>query len=634
LRFGRSAAASAVARRLGLGAAILVSVLTVGIRGTQDAIANGDTRTLTLYHNNTKETLTVTFRRNGQYDSNALDQLNWFLRDWRRSEPTKMDPRLFDTVWEVYREVRASEPIQVNSGYRSPNTNAMLRRRSSAVAKNSQHMLGKAMDFYISDASTTQLRAIGMRLQNGGVGYYPNAYTPFIHLDVGSVRSWPRMTRDQLSRLFPDGRTVHIPSDGRPLERYEEARAEVLAKGGSVAGYSMVADAEEADQPRRKSFWATLFGGSDEDEDVEEIRAASRPGRNLFATRGSGQRNPYAGDADSPTAVLQAYNEARNEARNPQPAPRAAVVAVAATPPAAAPIPAPEPLPARAIVAAAPPPSAFREEMVPPPLPPTRIAGLPGTVATPAGPVLAWQQGPVGQGGSDLRLGRAADLAPLPPRRPDGDDDVVTTGAVAYKPMPPARPGSVTGSLPGSLVASNPIPALSGLRPPAQAASLGGTGHPLPPPRPGFGSPARSPSRPVAVASAGPIAIAEPAAAPAPGAVKAQGSKSLGSKVPDLKNADARNTDARNKADARNADARNTDATKAGIAARKTAVAASVTAGSKAAASTMSGSAISGGPSVLTAAGSGLTMGFSSKPTGDLSTNRFTGPAVKPLATR
>lgn len=245
-----------LARRAGIGLAAFLAVIVGGVRGTQDAVANGDTRTLSLYNNNTKESLTVTFRRNGQYDSGALQQLNWFMRDWRRDEPTRMDPRLFDTVWEVYREAGSSAPVHVNSGYRSPNTNSMLRRRSSAVAKNSQHMQGKAMDFYLPDVSTVRLRAIGMRLQNGGVGYYPNAYTPFVHLDVGSVRAWPRMTRAQLASIFPDGKTVHIPSDGRPLPGYDEARAEVLAKGGTVAGYTAYADAEEAvaNQPRRKSF--------------------------------------------------------------------------------------------------------------------------------------------------------------------------------------------------------------------------------------------------------------------------------------------------------------------------------------------------------------------------------------------
>ena len=89
-----------------------------------------------------------------------------------------MDPRLFDTVWEVYREVGSNEPVRVNSAYRSPETNSMLRRRSSAVAKNSQHMQGKAMDFYLPDVSADRLRAIGMRLQHGGVGYYPKPTRP------------------------------------------------------------------------------------------------------------------------------------------------------------------------------------------------------------------------------------------------------------------------------------------------------------------------------------------------------------------------------------------------------------------------------------------------------------------------
>src|SRR3712207_9390638 len=105
-----------------------------------------------------------------------------------------MDPRLFDTLWEVHREVGSEEAIHVNSAYRSPRPNSMLRRRSSAVAKNSQHMLGKAMDFYLPDVSTARLRAIGMRLQHGGVGYFPNLYTPIGHLYVGRERVRSRIT--------------------------------------------------------------------------------------------------------------------------------------------------------------------------------------------------------------------------------------------------------------------------------------------------------------------------------------------------------------------------------------------------------------------------------------------------------
>ncbi len=514
-----------------------------GVRGTQDAVANGDTRTLTFYHNNTKETLTVTFRRNGQYDSAALQQLNWFLRDWRRAESTRMDPRLFDTVWEVYREVGSSAPVHVNSAYRSPSTNSMLRRRSNAVAKNSQHMQGKALDFYLPDVSASRLRAVGMKLQNGGVGYYPNAYTPFVHLDVGSVRAWPRMTRDQLANLFPDGKTVHIPADGRPLPGYDMARAEVLAKGGTVAGYSAYADAGEAiaTQPRRKSFWASLFGLEDEEEDAEEIRLASRPSQTIMASR-----NNYADDGNStPLAALQQY-ERRNA-----PVARQAPVAVAQA--------RPEP-PSPTVVAAMAP--ALREDLSPPesaPLPPTRINGAPSTVNSPGGPTLAWQQGPDAQG--DMSIARGMAFAPMPPRRPDAEDAPEAT-VLAYAPLPPARPGS--------LAETNPIPVLSELRGTTDAVVA--SAAPLPPPRP---------DRAIVVAAASAIDI------PVTGSTPKDQPKSAKAKAvaaPEVKAPPAK-------------------------APQKPVTALSA----------------------LMSAEPSIHMGFSNKPVGDLATNKFTGPAVKPL---
>ena len=98
--------------------------------------------------------MTVTFRRDGRYDEQALAQLNWLLRDWRTDEPIKMDPRLFDILWELYREVGSREPVNIISAYRSPDTNGMLRRRSSGVSEHSQHMLGKAMDIRLPDVDT------------------------------------------------------------------------------------------------------------------------------------------------------------------------------------------------------------------------------------------------------------------------------------------------------------------------------------------------------------------------------------------------------------------------------------------------------------------------------------------------
>jgi len=216
--------------RLNAGRAAAAAVLTLSLSGTASAF--GD-RTLDLYNANTGESLKVTFRRGGRYDQQGLEKLNWFLRDWRRNEPTKMDPKLFDTVWEVYQKSGSRSAIQVHSGFRSSTTNAMLRRRSSGVAEHSQHTLGKAMDFHIPDVPTATLRAIALQMQDGGVGFYPRANSPFVHVDVGSVRHWPRMTRQQLARIFPDGETVHIPSDGKPMPGYELARA-AIDSGRSV----------------------------------------------------------------------------------------------------------------------------------------------------------------------------------------------------------------------------------------------------------------------------------------------------------------------------------------------------------------------------------------------------------------
>ncbi|MDR7037467.1 uncharacterized protein YcbK (DUF882 family) [Methylobacterium sp. BE186] len=270
-------------RRAALAVSALTLTLLGGTSGTQDAVANGDTRSLTIFHTHTKESATITFRRDGRYDRAGLDQLNWLLRDWRVDEKTKMDPRLFDTVWEAYRQLGSSEAIHIVSAYRSPGTNAMLRRRSRAVAEFSQHMLGKAMDFYLPDVSIDQIRGIGMRMQRGGVGWYPRAGSPFVHLDVGSVRSWPRMTHDQLARLFPDGKTVHLPSDNRPLARYEEARAEILARGGTVLGVTAVAQAEEDEGPSIKSFFAGLFGGGGEPAPGPAAPAPSRRAKPVVA---------------------------------------------------------------------------------------------------------------------------------------------------------------------------------------------------------------------------------------------------------------------------------------------------------------------------------------------------------------
>jgi uncharacterized protein YcbK (DUF882 family) len=265
--FARQFASLSIARstpRAGYQAGLASLLLLIGAGSVHDATALNETRTLSFHHTHSDEDLTVTFKRDGRYDEDALKKLNHYLRDWRTQDEIVMDRHLFDILWEVYRDVDGQKPIQIISSYRSPATNAMLRRRSSAVARFSQHMLGHAMDFYIPDVPLEQIRYAGLRLQRGGVGFYPTSGSPFVHLDTGSIRHWPRMTHDQLVRVFPNGRTVHVPSDGVPLKEYELARADIEKRG----------DGEAAAPASRPSLFAALFRSKANDEDDDAASAA------------------------------------------------------------------------------------------------------------------------------------------------------------------------------------------------------------------------------------------------------------------------------------------------------------------------------------------------------------------------
>jgi uncharacterized protein YcbK (DUF882 family) len=303
----------------------------------QNAVAEGDTRTLSFHHTHTGEDITITFKRNGRYDDGALKKLDWFMRDWRRERQTHMDPHLFDLLWEAYRDVGGTEPIQVICGFRSPETNSMLRARSSGVAQFSQHINGQAMDFFIPGVSLEKVREVGLRLQRGGVGFYPTSGSPFVHMDTGTIRHWPRMTHDQLARVFPDGRTVHVPSDGHPLRNYALALADVERLGGRPSETSLeaareagviTASAEQSLERPKRGFFARLFGaGKDADEASEEPAPAPAPKH---------ERTRMAVASLTPPKV----NPVTVERIVPMPMarPKLAAVATAPTPPTANPV--------------------------------------------------------------------------------------------------------------------------------------------------------------------------------------------------------------------------------------------------------------------------------------------------------
>jgi uncharacterized protein YcbK (DUF882 family) len=254
-----------------VAAALLALAVSSPVFVSTPSQAAGDTRSLKLYFIHTGEKAVITYKRNGKFDPKGLEQLNRFLRDWRKNQPTKMDPRLFDLIWEVYRQSGSRDYINVVCGFRSPGTNEMLRGRSrnSGVAEKSQHMLGKAMDFFIPDVKLATLRGIGMKMQVGGVGFYPKSGSPFVHMDVGGVRAWPRMSRDELVRLFPNGNTIHIPADGKPLPGYQQAMADYKRRASGTQ--IQIASASESESPKHKTLFEALFGGgADEQEDESD----------------------------------------------------------------------------------------------------------------------------------------------------------------------------------------------------------------------------------------------------------------------------------------------------------------------------------------------------------------------------
>jgi uncharacterized protein YcbK (DUF882 family) len=150
---------------------------------------NNQPRFLSLRHLHTDEKIKVAYRIGDHYQRDSLHKLNRFLRDFRTGDVAVIDPELFDLLYDIDR--RLGDPggsIEIVSAYRSPRTNAMLRKTSRRVARNSLHMSGKAVDIRFSSASTRRVRDSAVSLRRGGVGFYPRS--DFVHVDTGSVRRW------------------------------------------------------------------------------------------------------------------------------------------------------------------------------------------------------------------------------------------------------------------------------------------------------------------------------------------------------------------------------------------------------------------------------------------------------------
>jgi hypothetical protein len=256
-----------------------------------------------------------------------------------------------------------------------------------------------------------------MRMQAGGVGFYPTGMTPWVHIDSGSVRYWPRMSRDALTRLFPDGKTVFIPADGQPMPGYEQARAEIEARGGEV---------QVARGGGIGGLFSWLFGGGGAD-DAEE--SGGQEATATLATTGNA-RGGRSGGPQLPLEVADVGPEAVAKAKRNLPTGQAYASA-------------PEPAPAAKPQAPDSGPEAVAKAQRNLPTGPTYASAPASAPTPPAKPqaVAELEQPNVASDASpdEPRSAGAKFIAPLPPRKPAD----LTALAFADAPMPPTRPADL-----------------------------------------------------------------------------------------------------------------------------------------------------------------------------------------------
>ncbi len=184
--------ASGMSRRalLGAFAATAITAAPTFANAAGFLRGGGDIRRIKMYSGRTGERIDMIYWIEGEYVRDAVKEINHFMRDWRTDGVTSMDLRTIDIMSAAHNLLDASEPYMLLSGYRSPQTNAMLRSRSRGVAKNSLHMKGQAADLRLSSRTVSQVARAAAACRGGGVGKYTRSN--FVHMDCGVVRTWGR----------------------------------------------------------------------------------------------------------------------------------------------------------------------------------------------------------------------------------------------------------------------------------------------------------------------------------------------------------------------------------------------------------------------------------------------------------
>jgi uncharacterized protein YcbK (DUF882 family) len=181
---------TAITRRglLAAFAATAVAAAPYHANATGFLRGGGDVRRLRMISPRTGERIDAIYWIEGRYIPEVLREINFFMRDWRDNRSTSIDTRTVDIMAAAHRLLEVSEPYNLLSGYRSPQTNAMLSARSRGVARNSLHMKGEAADLRLRSRSVSQMARAAAALNAGGVGRYSRS--DFVHMDCGPIRSW------------------------------------------------------------------------------------------------------------------------------------------------------------------------------------------------------------------------------------------------------------------------------------------------------------------------------------------------------------------------------------------------------------------------------------------------------------
>ena len=177
-------------RRSFLGFALSSALMCLAPSRAWSALGNIPipARSLSLYNPNTKESINVVYWEEGNYVSQALAEINHIMRDRLTGQTKPMDANLLDLLFAISTTLEIQRPLHIISGYRTPKTNALLRKRGKPAAKNSYHLQGKAVDIRVPGYRLSALRQVSTKLRGGGVGYYPRSR--FLHVDVGPIRYW------------------------------------------------------------------------------------------------------------------------------------------------------------------------------------------------------------------------------------------------------------------------------------------------------------------------------------------------------------------------------------------------------------------------------------------------------------